>query len=149
MTRLQPLCFRPENEQQQRDLEVLAFAQDMTVSEVLREVVRNAVEGGYSDTIAYWAADYDQAQQAAPDPPAEPPETGDLTPREAEAVRLTAGGLTNARIGKRMGIAEATVGNYLSIAMGKLGLHNRAQLALYATREGLSIMDANALQKGQ
>ena len=138
MTRLQPLCFRPENEQQQRDLEVLAYARSMTVSELLRDLVREAFDphGDYSDTIAYWAADYDQAQQAQAAPPDEPPATGDLSPREAEAVRLVAGGLTNAHIGRRMGITEATVGNYLSIAMGKLGLCNRAQLALYAMREG-------------
>ena len=144
MTRLQPLCFRPKNEQQAHALEVLAFAHDMTVSEILREVVGEAVEGDYSATIAHYAADYDRQQQEQAAPPDEPPviEDLDLTPREAEAVRLTAGGLTNVRIGGRMGITEATVGNYLSIAMGKLGLCNRAQLALYAMREGLENLGA-------
>ena len=142
MTRLQPLCFRPETEDQARAIALLAWVYETSVSEMTRRLVADAIAGEYQDTINSNLAAYDQAQQQAAPAPAEPPATGDLSPREAEAVYLTAGGLTNARIGGRMGITEATVGNYLSIAMGKLGLDNRAQLALYAMREGLENLGA-------
>ena len=134
MSRLPPVCFRPENEDQARAIALLAWVYETTVSEMTRRLVADAIAGEL-DTINANLAAYDQAQQDAADPPADPPPSGDLTPREAEAVRLVAGGLTNAQIARRMGVVPATVGNYLSIATGKLGLDNRAQLALYAMRE--------------
>jgi len=56
----------------------------------------------------------------------------DLTPREAQVLRGLAAGESNATIGGRLGLAEATVKKYVSALLMKLGAENRVQLALLA-----------------
>jgi DNA-binding CsgD family transcriptional regulator len=63
----------------------------------------------------------------------------DLTPRETELLRLLATeGLTNRKLGERLGIAPATVRTHLDHARVKLRVHNRVQLALAAQRLGIA-----------
>ena len=64
------------------------------------------------------------------------PPTGweSLTPTELEVARHTAAGLTNPEIGQRMFISRGTVKFHLSHIYGKLGLHNRSELAAETTR---------------
>lgn len=69
-------------------------------------------------------------------PPREP-----LTVREIEVLRLIARGLTNERIGGSLFISEATVRTHVSHILGKLGLTNRTQAALWALREGMVTLD--------
>ncbi len=59
-----------------------------------------------------------------------------LTPRELDAVRLVAEGLSNQEIADRLGVSPLTVRSHLSHVYGKLGLANRVELALYAVRAG-------------
>ena len=69
---------------------------------------------------------------AAPAPP-----QGGLTPREREVAELIARGRSNKLIALELGIAEKTVKTHVGNILGKLGLSDRTQAALYAVREGL------------
>ncbi|MFI5983414.1 response regulator [Streptomyces sp. NPDC051555] len=59
-----------------------------------------------------------------------------LTDRERSVLRLLALGLTNAAIGERLGVTEATVKNHVAQLFGKLGLTGRVQLARFVNRLG-------------
>lgn len=61
-----------------------------------------------------------------------------LTPRELQVLRGLAAGDSNAAIGERLGLAEATVKKYVSALLIKLGAENRVQAALLAQGWGLS-----------
>jgi len=66
-----------------------------------------------------------------------PDSTRSLTPRERQVLQLVTKGMTNKEIGAQLHIAENTVKNHLRNILEKLHLHNRAQAAAYAVREGL------------
>lgn len=57
-----------------------------------------------------------------------------LTPRELEILDMIGTGLTNAEIARRLYISEGTVKNYVSSIYEKTGVHDRAQLALRASK---------------
>jgi len=59
-----------------------------------------------------------------------------LTAREREIAELVAEGLTNAGIGRRLGIGGRTVESHLERVRSKLGLAARADLAAWVTRRG-------------
>lgn len=59
-----------------------------------------------------------------------------LSPREEQVVRYVALGLRNAEIAKELSISEDTVKTHLNRIFRKLGLRDRVELALYATRTG-------------
>jgi DNA-binding NarL/FixJ family response regulator len=61
-----------------------------------------------------------------------------LTPRELQVLRGLAAGDSNATIGERLGLAEATVKKYVSALLVKLGAENRVQAALLAQGWGLT-----------
>ncbi|HKG22870.1 MAG TPA: LuxR C-terminal-related transcriptional regulator [Blastocatellia bacterium] len=54
-----------------------------------------------------------------------------LTPREAEIARFVAEGMTNKQIARKASIAEGTVKIHLHRAYQKLGIANRAGLAVF------------------
>ncbi|MGV9315621.1 response regulator [Streptomyces sp. NPDC003691] len=54
-----------------------------------------------------------------------------LTPREAEIVRLVAGGLTNAEIGATLFISAGTVKTHVANVQAKLGVRNRVAMAAW------------------
>jgi NarL family two-component system response regulator LiaR len=60
-----------------------------------------------------------------------------LTPRELDVLRLIAHGRSNKRIALELGVAEKTVKTHVGHVLGKLGLTDRTQAALYAVREGI------------
>ncbi|GAB2839836.1 hypothetical protein GCM10022221_44030 [Actinocorallia aurea] len=60
------------------------------------------------------------------------PWTRRLTPVEIEVLDMVAKSLTNARIARVRGIAEATVKGHVQSLMRKLGCHSRVELAVFA-----------------
>jgi DNA-binding NarL/FixJ family response regulator len=61
-----------------------------------------------------------------------------LTAREREAVALVAEGLSNDEIAERWVVSNATVRTHVSRAMTKLNARDRAQLVVFAYRNGLA-----------
>jgi NarL family two-component system response regulator LiaR len=59
-----------------------------------------------------------------------------LTPREREVLELIGRGFSNKRIAQELGAAEKTVKNHVSHVLAKLGVADRTQAALYASRLG-------------
>lgn len=59
-----------------------------------------------------------------------------LTDRERQVLRLAGEGLGNAEIGKRLHLADGTVRNYLSEAIGKLNADNRIEAFRIARDQG-------------
>jgi NarL family two-component system response regulator LiaR len=60
----------------------------------------------------------------------------ELTPREREVLELIGRGFSNKRIAQELGAAEKTVKNHVSHVLAKLGVADRTQAALYASRVG-------------
>jgi DNA-binding NarL/FixJ family response regulator len=58
-----------------------------------------------------------------------------LTPREREVLGLIATGRSNREIARALGITEKTVKAHVSSLLGKLGVQDRTQAALYAVRQ--------------
>jgi DNA-binding NarL/FixJ family response regulator len=59
-----------------------------------------------------------------------------LTPREAEVLRLMAGGYSNGEIARAAGTAEGTVKNHVSSILSKLGVRDRTRAVLKALELG-------------
>jgi DNA-binding NarL/FixJ family response regulator len=60
-----------------------------------------------------------------------------LTPREADVLRLVRLGLANKQIARRLGISERTVKAHLTSAFQRIGVQDRTQAAVWAERHGL------------
>ena len=73
---------------------------------------------------------------AAGSPP--DPDLDGLTDREREVLTLIARGLPNKLIARDLSISEKTVKAHVSSILGKLGVSDRTQAALYAVRSGLA-----------
>ena len=65
-----------------------------------------------------------------------------LTAREREMVAWVATGLSNDEIARELVLSPDTVRTHVSRAMVKLAARDRAQLVVYAVREGLTFPDA-------
>jgi DNA-binding CsgD family transcriptional regulator len=74
-----------------------------------------------------------QSESAAVSPPRAP---GILSPREQEVVALIARGLSNREIAGALTISEKTAANHVEHIMTKLDLRSRAQVAVWAVRQG-------------
>ena len=64
-------------------------------------------------------------------------DTGGLSPRELEVVRLVAAGRSNQAIAAQLVLSEKTVARHLSNIFGKLGVSSRTAAAAYAYEHGL------------
>jgi DNA-binding NarL/FixJ family response regulator len=69
--------------------------------------------------------------------PHEPQPAAELSERELEVLRLVAEGKDNSQIARELFISPETVKNHISSVLGKLGLDNRIQAAVYAVRARL------------
>jgi DNA-binding CsgD family transcriptional regulator len=58
-----------------------------------------------------------------------------LTPREREVALLVAQGLTNREIASTLVLSERTADNHVQHILGKLGLANRSQIAVWVTKD--------------
>ena len=54
-----------------------------------------------------------------------------LSPQERRILHLIVDGLTNQEVADRLSLAEKTVRNYVSLILGKVGMRNRTELAVY------------------
>ncbi|MDQ3764869.1 MAG: response regulator transcription factor [Actinomycetota bacterium] len=66
-----------------------------------------------------------------------PAEMAQLTPREREVLSLLALGMSNAEVGRKLSLSEATVKTYLYHVMTKLGVREKAQAVAAAYQTGL------------
>ncbi len=66
-----------------------------------------------------------------------PTEKPQLTPREADVLRLVRQGLANKQIARRLGISERTVKAHLTSVFQRIGVPDRTQAALWAERHRL------------
>lgn len=57
-----------------------------------------------------------------------------LTPRQAQILICIGEGMTNREIGQRLGLAEKTIKNAVTIILAALGVTRRSQAAVYAVR---------------
>jgi DNA-binding NarL/FixJ family response regulator len=62
-----------------------------------------------------------------------------LTRREREVVALVARGLTNRQIAEQLLVSERTAEWHVANSLGKLGLHSRAQLVVWASRHDVPV----------
>ncbi|GGM13797.1 hypothetical protein GCM10010129_67410 [Streptomyces fumigatiscleroticus] len=69
--------------------------------------------------------------------PAPARDTGGLSLRETDVVRLVARGRTNAEIAERLVITVGTVRSHLSSVQTKLTARNRGEIAAWARERGL------------
>jgi DNA-binding NarL/FixJ family response regulator len=103
---------------------------------VLTAVRRVAGAGFY---LSAQLADILQADLAATTgtkaAPAKPPAT--LSAREQEVLSLIARGFTHSQTASRLGVSASTVDTYVARIRAKLGLGNKAQLALAALEQQL------------
>ena len=100
-----------------------------------RELVRSIRAADAGETILHPAVAARLVEDVAGRPGAAPART--LTEREREVLGLIARGMANKRIALELGVAEPTVKTHVSNILGKLGVSDRTQAALWAVREGL------------
>jgi DNA-binding NarL/FixJ family response regulator len=72
-----------------------------------------------------------------PDAPTRPP-PDELTPREAEVLKLIASGLSNTEIAEALIVSQATVKTHVNRIFYKTGARDRAQAVRYAYQHGIT-----------
>ncbi|MCU0522527.1 MAG: LuxR C-terminal-related transcriptional regulator, partial [Anaerolineae bacterium] len=89
-----------------------------------------------------------QEQIAASPSPATSPSLPDrLTAREAQVLRLLAGGLTNREIAERLVVSVPTVARHIANIYTKIGARRRAEATAYALRHGLNGTPSRAVAR--
>ena len=71
-------------------------------------------------------------------------QSGGLTAREVEVLRLVAQGRSNREIAAELYIAEKTARNHIERVYSKLGVNNRTQASLAAIDRGLAVFPSDA-----
>jgi DNA-binding NarL/FixJ family response regulator len=109
------------------------------------EAIRSTAAGRH--VLAPDAVDHLVATAAAAPPPTPPLVLPHLTLREREVLAAVADGLSNAEIGKRLGVRLPTVKAHVSRIMEKLQCTNRVQVGLLAMRAGIG--QSTAVEGGE
>lgn len=78
------------------------------------------------------------ARGPRPDRRVADPRLASLTVRERQVLSLLPRGLSNAALGAELGIAPGTAKTHVERILHKLGLSDRTQAAVYATRHGIA-----------
>ena len=60
-----------------------------------------------------------------------------MTKREAEILRMMAGGFSNREIGEALGCSEGTIKNHASSILSKLGVRDRTRAVLRGIELGM------------
>jgi DNA-binding NarL/FixJ family response regulator len=107
-------------EEIERAIRALATGETHLDQQVQQRLISAALEGKPSSP---------SSSSALPD---------DLTPREAEVLRLIAAGLSNAEIAETLVVSAATVKTHVNRIFYKTGVRDRAQAVRYAYRHGLA-----------
>jgi DNA-binding NarL/FixJ family response regulator len=107
------------------------IVKDMSIPELITAVKTIAEGAGYVDPRV--AASLLRRRTVTP-----VPYTSQLSPREADIIRLIAQGLSNREIGERLVLSEKTVKNHVSRIFSKLNFTARSQAAVHAIRNGLA-----------
>lgn len=106
------------------------FVSKSVASDELADAVRRVAAGERPVLDAATATDLAMAGMQAT-------HLSQLSPREHEVLEQVASGLTNASIGRRLGISENSVKSLLRRALGKLDAADRASAVATAFRRGL------------
>jgi DNA-binding NarL/FixJ family response regulator len=126
---------------QQHLAAVAAGASGVVLKEQAPETLLQAIESVYSGEAwlgkSLMTAVMGKLSRAAAEKDPEAEKIARLTPREVEIVALVSEGFNGERIAKQLKISEATVRNHLTSILGKLGLSNKFELAVYAHRHRL------------
>jgi DNA-binding NarL/FixJ family response regulator len=106
----------------------------------LAQAIRSASHGIYQLDPTIAAKLIAARVQPTTAPPAVLPgrRVEELTERERDVLRLVSTGATNREIADQLFIGEATVKSHISNILGRLGLRDRTQAAMYARDHGLS-----------
>jgi DNA-binding NarL/FixJ family response regulator len=108
---------------------VVKDVEQFTLSESIRAVHRG--EGVIAPSVAGRLLQRMQRDDKSP-----PQSRPALNDNQSQILRLVGEGYTNREIAKRVHLSELTVKSYLQEIYRKLGVRNRVEAALLATREG-------------
>jgi DNA-binding NarL/FixJ family response regulator len=100
------------------------------------EVQARLLDAATSGREAAPGAGMSGGSPSAPSPPQLLPD--DLTPREAEVLRLIAAGRSNGEIAAELFVSAATVKTHVNHVFAKIGARDRAQAVHYAYTHGLA-----------
>jgi HD-GYP domain-containing protein (c-di-GMP phosphodiesterase class II) len=103
----------------------------LTPEDAAREARRDAAAGRLDPTAV------EAVLSAAGHVASRPRPAAGLTPREADVLVLLTQGLPNKVIARRLGISPKTVSNHVEHIYAKLGVSNRAAVAMKAMEHGL------------
>jgi DNA-binding NarL/FixJ family response regulator len=106
---------------------------DVQPQELVRAI--RSVDGGA--TLLHPTVVAQLVREVADEPPRARAGASGLTEREREVLGHLARGRANKAIAFELGVSEKTVKTHVSNILGKLGLTDRTQAALYAVRNGL------------
>ena len=100
-------------------------------------VLKNALDLDLAAAVRRVAAGETVLDPAVVRPAALAGERNRLTPRELEVLQLICNGLPNRDIATRLNVSVNTVAVHRANIMNTLGLHNAAELVVYALQHGL------------
>jgi DNA-binding NarL/FixJ family response regulator len=106
------------------------------LKDVLKEDLVRAIRAAAAGTPTLDPRAQQHLMRQLAEPPAPSP-FADLTPRELDVLRLIARGASNKEIAATLFLSVGTVKGYVSALLPKIGVSDRTQAALFASRNGL------------